>query len=154
MAPGLWTMCRGDAERGDPAVQPYGLVVGVGPGQPDAGAGVAEIPHQRPGGAAVLDRGQDDHGGEQQPGDTDGDVPLAAVDFLAASQPRVGTVSAVRTDRESITVAVGRGSCPAAARAWSRNRTRGRDRGRHRASGRSTRTRRARAGSVKTIGLA
>ena len=43
--------------------------------------------------------------------------------FLALSQPRVafGTVSAARTDWESITAAVGSGSRPAAARTWARS---------------------------------
>ena len=43
--------------------------------------------------------------------------------FLALSQPRVarGTVSAARTDWESMTAAVGSGSRPAAARTWARS---------------------------------
>jgi len=43
--------------------------------------------------------------------------------FFALSQPRValGTVSAARTDWESITAAVGSVSRPAAARTWARS---------------------------------
>ena len=43
--------------------------------------------------------------------------------FLALSHPRVafGTVSAARTDWESITAAVGSRSRPAAARTWARS---------------------------------
>jgi hypothetical protein len=61
--------------------------------------------------------GGDDHI-EQQPGGVHRDVPLAPLTFLAASQPRValGTVSAARTDWESMTAAVGWASRPAAPR--------------------------------------
>jgi hypothetical protein len=43
--------------------------------------------------------------------------------FFALSHPRLplGTVSAARTDWESITAAVGSASRPAAARAWARS---------------------------------
>ena len=43
--------------------------------------------------------------------------------FLALSQPGLafGTVSAARTDWESITAAVGSASRPAAARTWARS---------------------------------
>jgi hypothetical protein len=40
---------------------------GIGPGQADAGAAAGQIPYQRPGGVAVLDRGRSDHDGDTSP---------------------------------------------------------------------------------------
>jgi len=50
-------------------------------------------------------------------------VAFAAVIFLAASKPRLerGTVSAARTDWESMIAALGQGVRPAAIRAWARS---------------------------------
>jgi hypothetical protein len=48
---------------------------------------------------------------------------LRPLTFLALSQPRLvfGTVSAARTDCESMTAAVGSALRPVAARAWARS---------------------------------
>ncbi len=48
---------------------------------------------------------------------------LRPLTFLAASQPRLarGTVSAARTDCESMTAAVGSGLRPAAVLTWARS---------------------------------
>ncbi len=64
------------------------------------------------------DRGRGGQDLQEQAGGVDGDVPLAAVDLLALSQPRLalGTVAAARTDCESITAAVGSVARPAAWR--------------------------------------
>jgi hypothetical protein len=59
-----------------------GVVSGVGPDQADATAGAVGVPQQRPGRVAVLDgRGGDRHV-QDQAGDVDGDVALAAIDLL------------------------------------------------------------------------
>jgi hypothetical protein len=71
-----------DAQGGSPGGEPVRLVTGVGPGQPDARAGAAQIPQQRAGGVAVLHAGGGDDHIEQQPRGVHGDVPLAAVDLL------------------------------------------------------------------------
>ena len=71
---------------------------------------------------AVLDAGDGDHHGQQQPAGVHGQVPLAAVDLLA------GVVAAgararcpQRTEAESITAALGLGCRPARMRARSRS---------------------------------
>ena len=86
--------------------------------------GAADRIHSRGAdGGAVLDRGGGDHHGEHQAAGVDGDVPLAAAVLLGVipAPAGIGTVSAARTGRESITAVVGRGSRPAAARGWSRH---------------------------------
>ena len=107
---------HGHLQCGSPAGQLAG-VSGIGPDQLDPAAGTVQIPQQRPGAAAVLDRGGGDHHGQDQAHGVYCDVPLAALTFLALSRPRVafGTVSAARTDWESITAAVGSAFRPAAA---------------------------------------
>jgi hypothetical protein len=65
-------------------------VAAVGPA--DAAAGAFEVPEQRPGGVAVLDRSGGDQDLQQQAGGADGDVPFAAVTSLALSQPVPATV--------------------------------------------------------------
>ena len=75
-------------------------VAGVGPGELDGAERLAQVPQQRPGSVAVLRRSAavDQHG-QQQPDGVDGDVPLAALHLLAASNPRLSlpTVSAAFT---------------------------------------------------------
>jgi hypothetical protein len=98
-------------------------VPGIGPDQADAPAGTVGVPQQRPGALAVLDAGGCDHHVQDQAGGVHGDVALAAVDLLGVIPAPValGTVSAARTDWESMTAAVGSGLRPAAARAWARS---------------------------------
>jgi hypothetical protein len=98
-------------------------VDGISPDQADAAAGLVQVLQQRPGRIPILDGRGGDHDGQQQAHRVHRDVPLAAIIFLALSQPRValGTVSAARADWESMTAAVGCGLRPAAARTWARS---------------------------------
>jgi hypothetical protein len=57
-------------------------VAAVGPGEPDLGECLLQVPQQRLGGVAVLDAGGGDQHGQQQPDRIDGNVPLTAVDLL------------------------------------------------------------------------
>jgi hypothetical protein len=65
----IWIFSRVTQSAGLCPVYP----AGVGPGQADAGAAAGQIPYQRPGGVAVLDRGRSDHDGRHQPDRVYGD---------------------------------------------------------------------------------
>jgi hypothetical protein len=72
----------GDFHGGGPGGELAGSVSGVGPDQTDLPAGTVQVPQQRPGSVAVLDRGGGDHHGQHQAHGVHRDVPFAAVDFL------------------------------------------------------------------------
>ena len=85
-------------------------VNGVGPDQADAAAGAVQVPQQRPGRVAVLDgRGGVITTASSRPIASTAMCRFLPFTFFALSQPRLalGTVSAARTDWESITAAVG-----------------------------------------------
>ena len=69
-----------------PGGKPAGGVSGVGPDQNDLPASTVQVPQQRPGGVAVLDRGGGDHHGQHQAHGIHRDVPLAAV-ILSSQVP-------------------------------------------------------------------
>jgi hypothetical protein len=54
-------------------------VDGIGPDQPDPAAGPVQVPQQRPGRVAVLDRRGGDHHGQQQAHRVHRDVPFPAI---------------------------------------------------------------------------
>ena len=113
----------GDLHGGGPGGQLAGGVSGIGPDQDDFGAGAVQVPQQGPGAVAVLDGcGGDDHGQEQAAG-VYGDGPFTAVDFLGVvpAPAAFGTVSAARTDWESMTAAVGSAFRPAEVLTWARS---------------------------------
>lgn len=88
-------------------------------------SGVVEPgPQQRtPGAVAVLDIRCDDVNGQERAEGVGDDEPLAALDLLPASKHLVvaGAVSAVRTDCESISPALGSALPPSASRNWLRS---------------------------------
>src|SRR6185295_11131735 len=82
---------RGAGSSGRPWLRGFRAAVPcVGPGQPDADAAAGQVPQQRAGGVAVLDRGRGDQHGQHQAGGSDVAATamcrLRPLTFLALSQ--------------------------------------------------------------------
>ena len=113
---------EGHLQCGGPGGQRAG-VSGIGPDQADTPAGAVGVPQQRPAATRSWTDAAVTTTSKIRPVVSTAMCRLRPLTFLALSQPRValGTVSAARTDWESITAAVGWGVRPAAVRTWARS---------------------------------
>jgi len=109
---------QGELERGlGPGDQLAG-VDAVGPGKPDLGERLAQVPQQRPGRVRSCTLAAVTSTVSSRPVTSAAICRLRPCTFLPASNPRLSlaTVSAALTDWESMTAAVGSGARPAAMR--------------------------------------